>query len=84
MGLDLNTAVQTTVILTGICGLFKFVILRPLRQAIEDLRSMIADVKKRADDDRKERHMIQIKLARVEDSAKSAHHRIDTLEQQKR
>ena len=84
MGLDLNTAVQTTVILTGICGLFNFVILRPLRQTIEDLRSMIADVKKRADDDRKERHMIEIKLARVEDSAKSAHHRIDTLEQQKR
>ena len=84
MGFDLNTAVQTTVILTGICGLFNFVILRALRQAIEDLRSMIADVKKRADDDRKERHMIEIKLARVEDSAKSAHHRIDTLEQQKR
>ena len=84
MGFDLNTAVQTTVILTGICGLFNFVILRPLRQAIEDLRSMIADVKKRDDDDRKERHMIEIKLARVEDSAKSAHHRIDTLEQQKR
>ena len=84
MGFDLNTAVQTTVILTGICGLCNFVILRPLRQAIEDLRSMIADVKKRADDDRKERHMIEIKLARVEDSAKSAHHRIDTLEQQKR
>lgn len=84
MGFDLNTAVQTTVILTGICGLFNFVILRLLRQAIEDLRSMIADVKKRADDDRKERHMIEIKLARVEDSAKSAHHRIDTLEQQKR
>ena len=81
MGIDLNTVVQTTVILTGICGLFNFVILRPLRMAIDELRGMIADIKRRADDDRNERHSIEIKLARVEDSTKSAHHRIDNLEQ---
>lgn len=81
MEVDLNTAALITSILVPCCALFNYAILRPLKMAIDDLRSMIADVRVRTDEDLRERHMIEVKLAKVEDAAKSAHHRIDTLEQ---
>lgn len=78
---NMENLAQTTILLTFVGTLFNFFILKPLRLAIDDLRNMIADVRLKTDEDRRERHMIEIQLARVEDSAKSAHHRIDTLEQ---
>lgn len=81
MSFDLNSIAQMTVILAFMGAIFNFVILKPLKLAIEDLRDMIAALKFDVEEDRKERHALEVKLARVEDSAKSAHHRIDTLEQ---
>lgn len=81
MEFDVGYAVQLLTLLTGFCAFFNYVVIRPLRLAIDDLRNMIADVRANAEEGRKERHRIELQLAKVEDSAKSAHHRIDSLEQ---
>lgn len=81
MDFDVGYAVQLLTLLTGFCAFFNYVVIRPLRLAIDDLRSMIAEVKRDTEEGRKDRHRIELQLAKVEDSAKSAHHRIDSLEQ---
>lgn len=78
---EVNELVQWITVFSTVFGVFNYAVIRPLKLAIDDLRSMIAEVKKDTEEGRKERHMIEVKLAKVEDSAKSAHHRIDTLEQ---
>ena len=81
MELELDSLVQWITVFTIVFGAFNYAIIRPLKLAIDDLRSIIAEVKKDTEEGRKERHMMEVKLAKVEDAAKSAHHRIDTLEQ---
>lgn len=81
MWFDLNTIMQIITLITAVCGVLDIVVLRPLKSAIIDLRDMIAEIRAKTEDDRRERHMIEVKLAKVEDSARSAHHRIDSLEQ---
>ena len=81
MDFDVGYAVQLLTLLTGFCAFFNYVVIRPLRLSIDDLRSMIAEVKRDTEEGRKDRHRLEVQLARIEDSAKSAHHRIDSLEQ---
>lgn len=81
MEFDVGYAVQLLTLLTGFCAFSNYVVIRPLRLAIDDLRNMIAEVRTSTEKGRKERHRIELQLAKVEDSAKSAHHRIDSLEQ---
>ena len=78
MGIELGSTLQWVSLFLAICGMFNYVVIKPLRLAIDDLRGMIAEIRADA-----ERHMMEVKLARVEDSAKSAHHRIDSLELRK-
>ena len=81
--LELGPALQWLSLFLAICGMFNYVVIKPLRLAIDDLRGMIAEVRENAEQGRRERHLMEVKLARVEDAAKSAHHRIDSLEQRK-
>lgn len=83
MGIELGPALQWVSFFLAICGMFNYVVIKPLRLAIDDLRGMIAEIRADAEQGRSERHMMEVKLARVEDSAKSAHHRIDSLEQRR-
>ena len=83
MGIELGSTLQWVSLFLAICGMFNYVVIKPLRLALDDLRGMIAEIRADAEQGRIERHMMEVKLARVEDSAKSAHHRIDSLEQRK-
>ena len=75
----LEMSTQVSVILGFLGAIFSFAVLRPLNNAIVKLEAMFDEV--RADLRRSEemRHRLEIDLARVEQSTKSAHRRLDDL-----
>lgn len=70
----LAVAVQITVVLTFIGGLFSYFIMQPLHKAIRDLTDLVNRIKESTDE-------INHRLIRNEERAKSAHRRIDSLEE---
>lgn len=64
---------QSTIVITFVGGVFSYVVLKPLNKSINKLDSSIdgLDVKYQK---------IDVRLVKVEESAKSAHHRIDGIE----
>lgn len=73
----LSIIVQSTVIISFVCGVFSYVILKPLQNAISDLRSVVNDMRREIKNADAERHKIELRLTAVEQSVKSAHHRLD-------
>ena len=76
-----NALAAATVVLSFVCGVFSFVILRPLNTAISELRDTIKELRKDVYTNEERRHDLEIKVAEVDQSARSAHHRIDTLQE---
>lgn len=62
-------------------AVFSFAVLRPLNNAIVKLEAMIEELRADIRRNEKERHNIEIKLAEVDQRARSAHHRLDELVQ---
>lgn len=71
-----------TVVLTFLGAVFSYFILRPLYTAISELRLTIRELREEVRQNEERRHTLEIKLAEVDQSSKSAHHRIDTLQGQ--
>jgi len=69
--------------LLGLCGgLFKVAIIDPLRKSIQDLHDLIVATRDYVDKTEEKRQSMATKLASVESSVKSAHHRLDELVQE--
>ena len=80
MGEDMiNTAVQVTVIGGAIWSIVSYVILKPLDKSIGRLEKSLDIMTVKLDETNKRSHDIELKLAAVEQSAKSAHKRLDFL-----
>jgi hypothetical protein len=80
MELNLSNTVQLITIITFTAGMVKFLIVKPLQTAIAALKEAITEMKNmmfRIDQDQKG---IDKRLVAVEESAKSAHKRLDGLE----
>lgn len=77
----INVMAESTVVLTFVWCIFSFVILKPLNTSITELREAIKELRKDVYDNESRRHDLEIKVAEVDQSAKSAHHRIDTLQE---
>lgn len=78
---NITEIVTAGVAAMGVCGtIFYYAVLRPLENAIEELRGLIGDMRRDLQADEEKRHLLDVRLAKVESSAASAHHRIDTLE----
>lgn len=75
----INTLAALTVVLTFVGAVFSFFVLRPLYNAIAELRDTIKDLRKDVYANEQRRHALEIKVAEVDQSTRSAHHRIDTL-----
>jgi hypothetical protein len=75
----LNTAVQISVVAGFIGSVFTYVVLRPLNATITDLHYAIQDLRKDLRDSEERRHMMEIKLAEVDQRARVAHSRLDEL-----
>ena len=69
----LTLTVQITVIMSFIGGVISYIFLTPLNKSITELRKLIQSTQE-------QQRLIDLRLARNEESTKSAHHRIDTME----
>lgn len=77
-----NDLAPATVVLTFFGAVFSYFVLRPLYTAINELRTTIRELREEVRRNEERRHELEIKLAEVDQSSKSAHHRIDTLQGQ--
>ena len=66
MGIELGSTLQWVSLFLAICGMFNYVVIKPLRLAIDDLRGMIAEIRADAEQGRIERHMMEVKLATIQ------------------
>lgn len=80
MEIWMQSAAQTVVVLAFAGTVFSYIVLKPLNSAIEELRSMIADIRKEAKDREEKRQEMDLRIVKCEESTKSAHHRLDRLE----
>lgn len=68
------------VALLSLCGgLFKVTIINPLNTSIQDLHQLIVETRDYVEKTEEKRQSMATKLASVESSVKSAHHRLDEL-----
>lgn len=76
----LNSLAQAVVVAGFFLTAFGYIVLKPLNTAIAELRQMIAEIRKEIKLSDEDRHQIDIRLTKTEDSVKSAHKRLDVLE----
>ena len=76
----IHTVASMTVILGFVAGVFSYVILKPLNKAISDLNRSIGELRMDLLTAEDRRHELEIKVAEIDQRARSAHHRIDRLE----
>lgn len=69
------------VAILSLCGvIFNYAVIKPLSASIEELRELIESTQEYIRDVEEKRQNMAERLAKVEASAASAHHRMDTLE----
>ena len=76
----LNMIAQSVVIAGFLTGAFSYIVLTPLNKSIEGLRTIVQELKDELRYSEQRRHELQERVAKVEASAASAHHRIDRLD----
>ena len=69
-----------SVVLVFLGSVFSYFVLRPLYSAIGELRITIRELRDDIRIHEERRHAMEIKLAEVDQSTRSTHHRLDTLE----
>lgn len=80
MELNLSNTVQLITIISFTAGLVKYLIVQPLQVAITSLKEAVTDMKNMIFQMEKDQKGIDKRLVAVEESAKSAHKRLDGLE----
>ena len=75
-----NMIAQSVVIAGFLTGAFSYIVLTPLNKSIEGLRTIVQELKDELRYSEQRRHELQERVAKVEASAASAHHRIDRLD----
>lgn len=76
----LEALAQIAAIAAVIGGAFSYAVLRPLNASIRALRETVDDMRAEMRESRKQRQELEVHLAEVDQSVRSAHHRIDALE----
>ena len=54
-------------VLTFVFGAFHYVVLKPLKESIVDLRQLMEKIQKNVEEDEKIRHELEIKIAKFEE-----------------
>jgi len=78
--MDVNILANWTVVLGFIAGGFYYLILRPLSRAIANLDTAIGELRMDLLTAENRRHELEVRVAEIDQRARSAHHRIDRLE----
>ena len=77
----MDNGITAAVGLAGLAGtIFYYAVIKPLTGAIADLRELIHDMREDLQRNEEKRQEMDLRLVAVEESAKSAHHRIDGIE----
>lgn len=76
----LATIAQIAAIAAVIGAAFSFAVLRPLNASIKALQKAIDEMRAEMKESGKQRQELEVHLAEVDQSVRSAHHRIDRLE----
>lgn len=76
----LEALAQIMAIAAVIGAAFSFAVLRPLNASIKALQETIDEMRAEMKESRKQRQELEVHLAEVDQSVRSAHHRIDALE----
>lgn len=78
--LDILSTISQSVSIAGFfAGAFYCVALKPLNQSIEGLKAIVTELKDELRYSESRRHELQERVAKVEASVASAHHRINEL-----
>ena len=70
---------QIVAVASGISAAFHFAVLRPLDIAIKRIEKMLDKMDERFEHEASARHDVEIKLAEVDQRARSAHNRLDEI-----
>ncbi|MBU2702284.1 prefoldin subunit 5 [Sporomusaceae bacterium BoRhaA] len=81
MEINLGNLVQLITIAVFVGGGINLIVIKPLGSAITALKETIIDLKNAIEKTEEARQDMDKRLVRVEESTKSAHHRIDGLEE---
>ena len=76
----LATIAQIAAIAAAVGAAFSFAVLRPLNASIKSLQKAIDEMRTEMKESGKQRQKLEVHLAEVDQSVRSAHHRIDALE----
>lgn len=76
----ISVTAQSTVIVLFFAGVFNYVILTPLNKSIKTLQTTINEINKDAKEREEKRIAMDLRLVKCEESTRTAHHRIDHLE----
>ena len=74
-----ETMGQIVAVASGISAAFHFAVLRPLDIAIKRIEKILDKMDDRFDKEECARHEVEIKLAEVDQRARSAHNRLDEI-----
>ncbi len=77
--MNLEILSQIIAVASAIAAVFHFAVLRPLDNSINRIEKMLDKFEERADRAEQARHEIDIKLAEVDQRARSAHARLDEI-----
>lgn len=76
---ELNNAATATIVL-GFCGgVFSYFVLRPLNNAIVELRVAVRELRSELRTGEERRHNLEMKIVEVDQRARSAHNRLDEI-----
>lgn len=71
---------QSVVIAGFLTGAFSYIVLTPLNKSIEGLRTIVQELKDELRCSEQRRNELQERVAKVETSVASTHHRLDTMD----
>lgn len=80
MDVNINILASWTVVLGFVGGVFSWVVLRPLNNAIENLNKAVGELRMEILTAEGRRHDLELKVAEIEQRAKSNTHRLNRLE----
>ena len=77
--MNMEMFVQIVAVASTFAAAFHFAVLRPLDNSISRIEKMLDKFEERADREEAARHEIAVKLAEVDQRARSAHARLDEI-----
>ena len=81
LNLDIIAALgQIAAVLTVIGGIFSYAVIRPLNESIRALKDTVDEMREEIKEGREQRQGLEVQLAKIDSSVRSAHHRIGDLE----